>query len=187
MEIILKNVRLSFPVLFTPEAFQDSAPRWSANFLFPKNGDVHQEVLAAMKKVAAEKWLKKSDGIFETLIKKDKTCLHDGDDKASKYDGYADNVFLSAVRQQKDGRLVLVDRQRAPISEQDGILYSGCYVNAKVDLWAQDNQYGQRINATLMVVQFVKDGDSFGGAKKPVADDMPDLGVDEDADISNAL
>ena len=38
-------------------------------------------------------------------------------------------------------------------------------MNGVIDVWAQAHQsYGKRINATLIGVQFVKDGESFGAA-----------------------
>jgi hypothetical protein len=50
-----------------------------------------------------------------------------------------------------------------------------------VELWAQDNQYGKRINASLGGVQFAKDGESFGGGGNVVeADDFDDLSVNAD-------
>lgn len=33
--------------------------------------------------------------------------------------------------------------------EADGLVYSGCYVNARIELWAQDNANGKRVNAKL--------------------------------------
>ena len=36
-------------------------------------------------------------------------------------------------------------------------------MNAIVELWAQDNNYGKRINASLAGVQFAKDGEAFAG------------------------
>lgn len=32
-----------------------------------------------------------------------------------------------------------------------------------VEFWAQDNNYGKRVNATLLGVQFVRDGAAFAG------------------------
>ena len=150
--------------------------------MVPNSLDVQMRqvnVKRTLAKVAAEKWPKNGAALLATAFKKDKTCYRDGADKAAQYDGYEGNMYLTAIRQEKDGRPIVIDRNRAPLVEADGKIYSGCYVNLKVDLWAQDNQYGQTVRATLLVVQFVRDGDSFGGAKKPVVDDMPDLGVDE--------
>ncbi len=64
----------------------------------------------------------------------------------------------------------------------DGKPYSGCYVNGIVDIWAQDNGFGRRLNATLKGVQFVKDGDAFSGGTAVSADAFDDLGVDESTD-----
>jgi len=46
--------------------------------------------------------------------------------------------------------------------EDDGTIYAGCYVNAIISLWAQDNTYGKRINAQLEGVQFCNNGEPLG-------------------------
>lgn len=51
----------------------------------------------------------------------------------------------------------------------DGRPYSGCYVNAKVQIWAQKDKY-VGVRCTLVSVQFVKDGDAFGGGGPATAD-----------------
>jgi hypothetical protein len=57
----------------------------------------------------------------------------------------------------------IVDRNPSRvIKESDGRIYAGCYVNAIVRLWCQDNEHGKRLNASLEAVQFVKDGEAFG-------------------------
>jgi len=47
-------------------------------------------------------------------------------------------------------------------------------------LWAQDNQFGKRVNAELLGVQFVRDGEPFGGGKPATPEDFEDLGADEE-------
>jgi hypothetical protein len=57
------------------------------------------------------------------------------------------------------------DRPRQdPAGRVDNRPYSGCYVNCIIELWAQNNAYGKRINANLLAVQFYKDGQPFGDA-----------------------
>jgi len=109
-----------------------------------------------------------------------KTCFTDGDSK--DYNGYADNFALVATRSQDAGRPVVVDRSKHPIAASDGKIYSGCYVNGTVEIWAQDNSFGKGIRATLVNVQFVKDGESFGGVTSATDADLDDLGFDEDED-----
>jgi hypothetical protein len=61
--------------------------------------------------------------------------------------------------------------------------YSGCYVNVKVEFWAQeaDSERGipNRMNATILAVQFAKHGESFGGGTRVNVDDEFD---EEDGD-----
>mgnify|MGYP001230954780 CR=1 FL=1 len=55
------------------------------------------------------------------------------------------------------------------------------YVNANIELWAQNNAYGKRINATLLVVQFSKDGEPFGeGGSSASVNDFDSVDDDED-------
>lgn len=123
-----------------------------------------------------------SDEVLEFLKKKDLLVVHDGDDK-KKFEGFEGNFYVAASA---DTRPTAINRDRSPITEQDGILFSGCYVNAKIEVWVQDNKWGKRVNATLLGVQFVKEGDAFGSTPPPAnPDDFPDLdageGDDDDA------
>jgi hypothetical protein len=59
---------------------------------------------------------------------------------------------------------LVIDRDKTPLAESDNRPYSGCYVNCIIELWAQNNAYGKRINANLLAVQFYKDGQPFGDA-----------------------
>jgi hypothetical protein len=65
------------------------------------------------------------------------------------------------------------------IIESDNKVYAGCVVNATVRLWAQDNNYGKRINAQLRAIQFVKDGAQFGEGAVDVTKEFTAL-PDED-------
>lgn len=173
--VVLNNVRLSFPQIWTAKAFQPGQdPRFNANFLLDVDSQADQikKMQDAIKKVASEKW---ADKIPKGL----KVCLNDGDEK--DYDGYEGTMFVSASTKV---RPAIVDQKRRPLAEEDGKPYAGCYVNVAVSLWAQDNQWGKRVNATLDAIQFVKDGDSFGG-KKVGADVFGD--IDEEDDDDNFL
>ena len=92
-------------------------------------------------------------------------------------------MFVAAKNK---NRPLVIDRDRSILAESDGKPYAGCYVNAKVSFWAQDNQYGKRINCSLLGVQFVEHGDSFTGARVAVTDDFEDLGVSKN-DFDNLL
>lgn len=177
-EIMLQNVRLAFPTLFEAERINGQGePKFSANFLLtPDHSDV-AKLKAKIKEVAQNKWEDQADAILKKLVAADRIALHDGDVKAD-YDGYPGNWFVSASSKV---RPLVIDGARNPITEEDGIIYSGCYVNAKIDVWAQDNQHGKRVNAQLQGVQFVSDGEPFaGGGRSASPDEFTDMsGVDE--------
>ena len=157
--IKLKNVRLSFPVLFEAKSFEEGGKKdFSASFLIPKASPLAAELKAEFAKVAAEKWGEKGPALLQTLFRDDRMCLHDGDRK--DYDGYEGHLFLRASN---SVRPLVIDGARNPISEKDGKIYSGCDVNATITVWAQDNKFGRRINANLRGVQFHKDGEAFAG------------------------
>ncbi len=106
------------------------------------------------------------------MRKKGKSALKDGDDKA-KFDGFAGNYFIAASN---DSRPTAVNRDKTPLTAADGVIYSGCYVNAKVDMWPQDNSWGERLNTDFLGIQFVKDGDSFTAGSAPAnPEEFPDL------------
>ena len=173
MDIKLKNVRIAFcQYIFKPGAMQEGQDKkFSSTFLIPKT-DTNQiaEVEAAIKSAAEDKWGPKAK-ILDQLKKAGKTCLRDGEEKA-QYDGYAECMFVNASSKVKP---LVIDKDKTPLTEESGKPYGGCYVNCKLNIWAQDNSYGKRVNASLMGIQFAKDGDAFSGAAPAKADDFDDI------------
>lgn len=171
MKVILKNVRLAFPDLFEPVPFdQNGAPRYSANFLIEKGSDNHKIIMAAIQQVATETWKAKAKAIVDSLRgNSNKFCYTDGDAKA--WNGAEGCMVLAGHRREADGRPQVVGPNKAPLTAKDGKIYSGCYVNASVDIWAQDGQY-QGIRCTLVGVQFAADGEAFSGAPRASSDDF---------------
>jgi len=166
----LKNVRLSFPNLFQKAVFNGAETKFEATFLLDK--EQHAEVIAAIEKDMAGRIKTELKG---AKLPSDRKCLKDGDE--SEYDGYAGCMSFKAGNQK---RPLVIDRDKSPITEDDEKMYAGCYVNASVELWVQNNQYGKRINANLLGVQFVKDGEAFGGKGESAdVDDFDDMGDDD--------
>lgn len=157
----------------------DSTPRYNCGLILPPTDKQVKEIEDACEElVLNHDWKGDADAadVLRLLKKKDRLAIHDGDDK-QKYAGFPGNFYLSPS---SDSRPTVVDRDRTPLTEKDGRIYSGCYVNAKVELWVQDNKWGQRVNASLLGVQFVNDGDAFGSGSPPAnPDDFPDLDAGE--------
>lgn len=176
MLVKLKNVRLAFPQLFEARAFDGEGDgAYSATFILDKTNPSVKDMETVIATVAKDKWAAKADAMLKDLRAKDKTCLHDGDGKAD-YDGFPDNLYVSA---RNKSRPLVINRDKTPLTQSDGIPYGGCFVNANIDVWAQDNNFGKRINATLVGVQFSKDDQAFSGATPATPDDFDS--VEEDA------
>lgn len=176
--ILVKDVRLAFPVLWVAKAIEEGGEKaFSCSLLLPPNHPQLAAIRGAMKSAAVEKWGAKADAIYKALVAADKVALHNGDAKAD-YDGFPGNLFISC---RSKVRPSVFDGQKNPLTEADGVIYAGCYVNASIEFWGQENSWGKRLNAQICGVQKKRDGDAFaGGAKAADADEFPEeLGVDE--------
>jgi hypothetical protein len=168
----LKNCRLAFPALFEAKQVNgEGKPRFSAAFLMAADDPQVDAINDAIDRVATEKWAVKAKTILGALRGKDAVALHNGDLKA-QYEGFEGNYYVSAGSLTK---IMIVDHNKDPLTEADGKPYGGCYVDASVEFWAQDNQWGKRINATLRWVQFRRDGDAFAGGAPASEDEIEDL------------
>jgi hypothetical protein len=164
------NVRLLYAAaLFTPQRGPngEGEPKFSATIAFPKDHPVVAQILAGFKAVAQEKWKETAGDVYLELKAGGKLCLHDGDAKASK-EGYKGNLYLSASNKL---RPLIIDGLKQPLTAESGKPYSGCFVNATFELWAQENKWGRRINASLMGIQFLRDGPRLAGGSVSSVDD----------------
>ena len=168
---MINNARLSFPSLFKKASFDGKEGKYEATLLFPKSD---KKTYEAIKKAIDE--CKTSNKV---KVGADKLFIKDGDD--IEYDGYAG---MWAVKASNHKRPTVIHRDRTPLQEEDEVVYAGCYVNAIVEPWAQNNQYGKRINANLLGIQFVADGEPFGdGGKVASADDFADIEDEDDEEL----
>lgn len=202
--IRVNGVRLSFAQqLFTPGKFggredEDEGPeRYKANFLIPKNeagtastitatylGETG-EAMAMLKRAKFDAIkLKLGDEKAKELmpkVKADNYAVRDGE--METWEGYEGCWYISAAA---DTRPQVIGRDRRPIGKDDGIVYSGCYVNAIVTLWYQPagKRRGQTVPmavwARLNAVQFVKDGDAFGAAPVDTDSEFDDITDEND-------
>ena len=158
----LKNVRLSFPSIFKRSEFNGQEGKFEATFLINKEqqGDLIKEIEAKIALIQKDNKAK---------VSPDKICFKDGD--FVDYDGYEGHMSIKAGANR---RPTVIDRDKTPLVEDDGKPYAGCYVNAVLELWYQDNSYGKRVNCNLLGIQFSKDGDSFGAGDTDVTDDFDD-------------
>ena len=179
MKVKLTNVRLAFPVLFEAKTVNgEGKPAFSASFLLDPADPQVKALNQAIEQVAKDKWGAKAGAILKQMRAQDKVALHDGDLKAN-YDGFPGNLYVSA---RSATRPLVIDKDKSPLTEQDGKPYAGCFVNASIELWPQDNNYGKRVNASLRGVQFFRDGDAFAGGGAASEDEFDDISSGATAD-----
>lgn len=188
--LMLKNKRGAFPALAEAQAIGDGEPAFGIRLVVdPSDPDV--AVLdAAMLDAAKGKWKEDGEAIFELLKKQGKVCFAHEPYTSSKtgkpYAGFEGKFNLGTRTPANKPKPTVFNKYGEPVtgkSEIEQLIYSGCYVNAKVEIWAQDNSFGRRINCSLLGVMFAGDGDSFGGGAAPAAaDDFASMAAKPDAD-----
>lgn len=175
MIVKLKNVRLAFcQNLWTAGTMggdPNSKPSFGCTLLIPKTDPQCAEIKKFIEQVATEKWAAKAPSILKSLVAENKVCLRDGDNK-EQYDGFKNCMYIGA---RSNTAPMILDRSKAPLQEKDGKPYAGCFVNASIDIWPQDNNFGKRINAKLRWVQYFGDGDAFSGSAPASPDEVDDL------------
>lgn len=194
--VFLNNVRLSHPHLWVPAqpmAGSTSGPKYDGSFIMTPDSEACKAAKEAFIK-EAQVVFGANFGNIVGAMSKDKKCLRDGNTKLSKDGtvsaGYAGMMYLSAKNKIKpvvianrfyNGKPVHLDEagnafvdgqpvSPAALGFTPKAPYGGCYVNAKVEIYALNKPGIQGIYATLQAVQFHADGESFGGGAAPTAD-----------------
>ncbi len=163
----IPNARLSFPSLFEKSVFNGDIGKYEATLLFPKSDTkTYAAVMQAIEDCKKDNKIK---------CPSDKLFIKDGDDIA--YDGYANHW---AVKASNNKRPTVINRDKSPLVAEDEVMYAGCVVNAILEPWGQNNSYGKRVNANLLGLQFVKDGEPFGDGGTSANPDDFDTLEDED-------
>lgn len=188
-QVLIKNVRLSFPRLFEAEpSVPGGTPKFSAAFLIDPNSDTGKrnlsQIVSAIKEVCDEEWGKEE--MYKTM-KEGRVALTRGDDHVHQqtgepYDGYPGMMVVKASSPQKR-RPATVDRRRRPVTDEDQVFYGGCYVNAAITIYTVKGQEkgGNGVFASLEAVQFYADGEPFGAGPVDPESVFDDEGDDGDA------
>ena len=195
-EVLLKGVRLSYTHVYQPQEQEndDGSKRYtySTVCIIPK--DDEDQIFAVEDAIDAAKAAKWGDKKNWPKLKADRICLKDGDEEDK--DEYLDAMIIRGSAPESSPPQVIKN-----VRDEDGnweasrpggprSIYSGCYANVLLRLWAQDNKYGKRVNASLEVVQFAKKGEAFGRGPvdpndkfgKELEDTGGEYGDDEDED-----
>lgn len=192
MKVIVKNARLSFNDLFEPKGFKDSDPAFGATLICsddttlaidseeidpktnrPKKKTLkHAMLLKIVEKVLQEKAGGKLPVKFKNWCynKADGSTTRDQyiDQKTGDYwAGFdAETWFVSAKKKPEKcegGKLKVLDQEKNPIQPNSGKIFSGCYVNCIIQVYAmKDEKAGWTVQASLEAVQLLKKGEPLG-------------------------
>lgn len=89
------------------------------------------------------------------------------------YDGY-DGMYW--VRGSNKRRPLILNANKTPLTEQDGVIYSGCYVNVVLEVFGHHHaKGGNRVLAEIKGVQFCGPGDAFGGGAPASPDEFDEV------------
>lgn len=182
--VFLSNVRLSFPNIAEPQRRVNDAGKerisYNAEFIMPESHEGYQNFMKVYGAMAAEKWKEHAQQIMQMIHADRKLrCYGPGSEKVNKatfkvYDGYEGQMFINAGR---DTMPQIVKADGSPVDPSDTLqaqtiarkMYGGCYVNAAVKPWLQDNKYGRGVRCDLIAVQFAADGEAFGAGNVDVS------------------
>lgn len=162
-EIIIP-ARLSYANIWeAKQTMEGDRMQYSCCLLIPKSDtNTVQRIKALMAKIEAEavtsKWGGKKPASYAHPL------LRDGDTDPSKGGdaNYAGCWFLNA-KAGIDHAPKIIDTLCNPVMDRDEV-YSGCYANVKVSIFAYNNPKGGKgLSAGLVAIQKTKDGPRLGG------------------------
>lgn len=174
--IMLKNVVLAFPALAEPQSFGEGEPAYGAKFPIRVNSEQQKAIEAAMLAEATEAWKDKADSVLSMLAEDGKLCFTKKVYRSKKtgepYQGFDGAHYLSTRNAKTQPSIYNAYGEevtgKADIERQ---AFSGAVVNASIEVWAQDNKWGRRINCSLRGVMLTGEGENFGGGSSPAAAD----------------
>jgi hypothetical protein len=132
----------------------ESTGKYESTFIL--DGVEHKTLIASIQSQIAE--MIKENFKLKTLPA-DKICLKNGSDS-----GREELEGKFTIKGSTKKRPLVIDRDKTPLTEDDERIYAGCMVNGVISLWSQNNEFGKRINCSLLGVQFHSDNSPFGDA-----------------------
>jgi hypothetical protein len=185
LKIRIKKVRASYPHVY--EVYKGksdddgngaSKGKYCISCILDQKGE-HKDTVAKlvemMIEAAKEKWGEKDGEIVYDGLKSDgRVLLRNGNSKVKGTNESSDNahrgklVFTAnnAIKPSVFDR-ARVNGKAVKLNKEDGKPYAGCYINVIITVWAQDNQWGRRVNAELNGVQFWEDGERITAGSPP--------------------
>jgi len=181
--IELTMIRLAFADAVFETKRMDGSERdlYSVTCLFPPTHPAYKLIEDTAVAVANEEWGADAAKIISLAKTKDggkNWVLKDG--SAKKYDGYAGNFYINPSNEK---RPTVLNRDGTPLTADDGVIYSGCYADAIVEVYAYAHKVGGKgVSSSFKGLRFRKDGDAFAGGAPVTADAFSSI-VEDDIEL----
>ena len=202
MKIKLVNARLSFADLFTPKSINGGNLKFSGTFIasddtkikFTKeNGEEvmvsHTRLKDVGDKVLSEKFGKIPAKVDNWLYNKADGSTTRGaftNSEGEYWAGFtADTFYVSAGKKEADcpnGELHVIDQRCQKVEANSGLIHSGVYVDAVIDVYAHDGGSGKCLTGQLIGVQLRSAGEALGSAPMNAADEFEEIEIEVDED-----
>lgn len=179
---VTKVGRLSFPSLFKAKPGEKEGDKayYEATLIFPASADLSQEE-QAVQDAAAKKWGKDAAAKLQKMkyfpIKSNENCT---DAECKRRAGYEEDEgrHIKFKNEMKPGVKNNVRDPSNPLLWLDmaeGEIYAGCYVRASYTCFCGDHpKQGPYCRFSLQNIQFIKEGEAFGGTISDAEDDFSD-------------
>lgn len=186
MQIQLRNVRLSYANIWSPVQARDKRgnergePKFSVALLIDKRDKKNRRTLAdAVKEVMSDPKLARvnPNKLDKGIRDGDEKYVGEGDDIL---DGYEGHIYINAKAGETHPPQI-VDNRRRPITDESKV-YSGCYANVFVSVYAYDNE-SSGVGFGLLGIQKTADGDPLGSTFSSDMFDEFDAEYEDDDDI----
>lgn len=156
--VLLKDLRVSFVGQVFNKGEYNGTPnsKYSCVLIFDK--PVHNKLVKGLQgqiQDLIDSELKGDEPEDRYMVLKD-------DDSRTKKGNRPEYKGLHTMKVSNKNRPITVDQKKNPVTEDDGLFYSGCRVNAQVSLWANDGKNGAVVGCNLIALQFAGDDEPLG-------------------------
>lgn len=177
----VSNVRASYPHVDKKWAKKATdTPAYSITAIL--SNETHAEAIKMLRDHAEQV---RKEGKLAANLKDSLYCIRDGD--VEKKPEYA-NSWILALRETQ--RPAVLQRDKTKFDDPEEIaetILPGCRIDVMGEMWAQDNEHGQRVNGSLRGVRYLRmvDGEEIGEGgldEETVASSFDDDDGDFDGD-----
>jgi hypothetical protein len=161
----------SFPDLFRVGEYQGNPTNYSAQLLIPKNSPQLVEFEKAARAFAKDAWGDAAKTAWEKQAASNSKLMRDGDGiDGTTSDGTPKPGWAGHVRIKASTKFPpkVIDKGLNELTEDSGKPYAGCHVSAQVEMYAFKDK--KEMGLRLLAIQFVGDGEPFGGGGNGGAD-----------------